>query len=73
MRKFGFALTMLSALTCGLGCSQSTVDKADEAATAAGEAAESAMQDAAENVGNAAGEVEESMEGEATVEETPAE
>ncbi len=72
MRKFGFAFTLLSALVCGLGCSQETTDKAGDAATATGEAVEVAAKDAAEGVEKAADEAGEAMEGAADAVEAEA-
>lgn len=72
MRKFGFAFTMMSALVCGLGCSQETMDKTEKAAETAGDAVESAAKDtadaakdAAEKAGDAVGAAAEDVKDEA--------
>lgn len=70
MRKFGFALTLMGVMACGLGCSQETVDKAKDAADATGDAAASAVDDAAAAVDEAADDIAATVDGEEDSEET---
>ncbi len=64
MRRLGFAFTMFSALVCGLGCSQGTVEKADEAVDSAASDVAGAVEGAGDAVEKAADDMVDAVEGE---------
>lgn len=61
MRKLTQFVLLLTALCLAVGCSQETIDKAQDAGKATGEALESAAEDAAGNVKEGADKVEREL------------
>lgn len=61
MRKLTRFVLLLAALCLAVGCSQETIDKAQDAGQATGEALESAAEDAAGNVKEGADKMEREL------------